>query len=277
MRWFEDIVRLILVISVIMTCSFYNFDFKVSLIVLSLVYFFQSIILYPVLKGTFLKYLIYIIDASYILYVINITDQVYLSMFWFMLIANIRLKLEIVVVFILSILISGFSFYQSGFYDFNLVFLSVAFMVVILNFLFQQQKKDQEVKSFIELSKDLYRENLICNDRKDFFERFYNIKKAIKNFLNGGINFEQLVDILYDSLNCDAVVLIDTHTGEYQLRGKLKVSDETVYHILQDNIEEIKKELNIRFVVLKDIGQHRIVLIYRDYMLIDRELIEAIE
>lgn len=276
MRWFEDIVRLILVVSVIMTGSFYNFDFKLPLIVLSLVYFFQSLILYPVVKESFLKYLIYIIDAAYILYVINITDQVYLSIFWFMLIANLRLKLEILAVLFPSILISGYSFYKSGFYDFTLVFLSVASMVVIINFIIQKQKKEQEVKTLAELIKDLYKDNLICTDRKEFLERFYKLKKTIKNFQDGQIDTEHLCDALYESLNCDAVIAVNIHTGEYHLKGKLSISDETVSHILQNNIEGIKKDLNVRFVILKDIANYRIALVYREYIMIDRELIEAI-
>lgn len=277
MRWFEDIVRLILVVSVIMTGSFYNFDFKLPLIVLSLVYFFQSVILYPVLRGTLFKYLTYGIDAAYILYVINITDQVYLSIFWFMLIAGLRLKREIVAAILPSVLISGFSFYKSGFYDFTLVFLSVASMVVILNFFLRQQQKDQKIKALVELNKELYKDNLVCNDRKDFLERFYNLKKALKSFKNGETDPEHLCDVLYSSLNCDGVVLVDTRTGEYHLRSKLDISDEAVSFILQGNIEGIKKELSIRFVVLKDIGDYRLALIYREYVLIDRELIDAID
>lgn len=277
MRWFEDIVRLILVISVITTSIFYNFDFRMPLIVLSLVYFFQSVILYPLMRDNLLRYLMYTLDAVYILYVIHITDQVYLSIFWFMLIVKITSQLEMAVLLIPSAIITGFSFYKSGFYEFNLLFLSVASLVVIFNFILQKHRRDKEFNALIELNKNLYRDNLICNDKKEFFERYYNIKESVKKLREGKIAPKDFCDSVYGSLNCSMVVLVDISTGSYFSRGDISVDDKMIASILDGNVELLKKFLGVKFAVLKDIGGYRLTLIYKDYILIDKSLIDAID
>lgn len=276
MRWFEDTVRLFLVLSVIMTSGFYNFDFKIPLIILSLVYFFQSIILYPVIKGNLLRYLIYIIDAGFILYLIYITDQIYLSIFWFLLIAKIKSKLEMAINLVPSAVITGFSFYKSGFYDFNLVFLSIASVVVILNFIFEHQKGDKELKNLVEITKNLYRDNLICNDRKEFFERYYNLKEAVKNLKDGKVELENFCDIVFNNLNCDTVVVMDIFADKICHKGKFNIEEDVLNYIKDENMEGIRKTLDVKFVIIKNINKVKLVLAYKDYVLIDKDLIDAI-
>lgn len=276
MRWFEHTVRLILVISVIMALSFYNFDFKIALIVLSLVYFFQSIILYPVLRGSILRYIIYLIDFGFIVYMTYITDQIYLSLFWFLLISNIASKLEMLTLLVPSVVITGFSFYRSGFYDFNLVFLSIASLVVISNFLVEKEKIEKKLNGFVELSKNLYRDNLVCNDQKEFYQRYYNITQAVRNLISGGLKSEIFCETLFDNLNCDAVFVMDLQTGWFCSKGMFTADETTLTLLSNDDIDSAKRLLGVKFIILKDLGNYRVVLIYKDYVLIDRQLIEVI-
>ncbi|MEJ5172645.1 MAG: hypothetical protein WHT47_02915, partial [Hydrogenothermaceae bacterium] len=133
-NYFGFLIRFIISATVITTAILYQYDFKVPLIILSVIYFFQYILLYPFLSDRLLKHIVYIVDFLFIGYVVFVTDNVYLSLFSVMLVLSVTTKIDMIILLLFMLSIFGLSLYKYGFYEFTLLFLYVGFLASIFEF-----------------------------------------------------------------------------------------------------------------------------------------------
>lgn len=278
MRFFNGTLRFLLALSVISSVVFYNYDFKLSIITLSIVYFFQFLIIYPVLKDSIFRYFLYILDFSFLFYIILVTDNAYLSLFSLLFLTELKRNIEKFLIFIPAIATVGFGFYKSGFYDLTLIYLSVGILVSIVYFTIEKEGLKKSLSKTVDMAKNIYRDNLICNDKMDFYMRYYNIISSLKKLTEDKINPEDLKKILFQNLNCDAVIILDKYQDSLHLDGTLDIQDteEIKNYIKNSDIYNLKKALNVRYSIIRDFDRYIIVLLYKDYILIDKELLEAI-
>lgn len=273
--YFGFLIRFIMSATVITTAILYQYDFKVPLIILSVIYFFQYILLYPFLSDRLLKHIVYIVDFLFIGYVVFVTDNVYLSLFSVMLVLSVATKIDMIILLLFMLSIFGLSLYKYGFYEFTLLFLYMGFLASIFEFFRKKLEFESRYNQLLELSKNIYRDNLICSDKLDFFQRYYDVNLALRKLKERDIKPEEFVEILYRNLNCDTVIILDKADKSYSCKG-LHCYDDILNFIINGDIVGLKNRLNVKFVVLKDIGELSLILIYKDYIRVDKELLEII-
>lgn len=269
-------VRLLTSLSVITTLLVYNYDFKVPLTVLSLIYILQYMILSLFSKDLIIRYFLYFVDFGFIGYSVYATDQVYILLFLFAILATLREKLDLALFSTIAFGLSGFFFYRTGFYDFNLIYLSLALSVVVYTILKEIGSKDKTYQSLLELTKSIYRDNLICSDRMDFYLRYYEITSSLKKLKEGSISLNSCVEVLYKNLNCDGIFITNRENLNTVCKGKYSCDTNMVNLVQELEVEEIKRLLSVKFVIVREIGKYTIVIFYKNYVLIDKEILEAI-
>ncbi|MEZ0323346.1 MAG: hypothetical protein ABWJ98_03430 [Hydrogenothermaceae bacterium] len=275
--YFGFLIRFIISATVITTAIVYQYDFKVPLIILSVIYFFQYVILHPFLSDRLLKYIIYIIDYLFIGYVVFVTDNIYLSLFSVMLILNITTKLDMIILLLFMLPISGISLYKYGFYEFTILFLYVGFLLSIFEIFRKNLESENRYNQLLNLSKEIYRDNLICSDKLDFYQRYYNINMAIKKLKEGDIKLQEFTEALYKNLNCDTAIVIDRVDGSYSCEGNHCYKADVIKSFISDkDVESLKSNLNVKFVFIREVGEFSVILIYKDYIMVDKELLDII-
>ncbi|MCX7739277.1 MAG: hypothetical protein N2Z80_07745 [Hydrogenothermaceae bacterium] len=268
-------VRLLTSLSVITTLLVYNYDFKIPLTVLSLIYILQYMILSPFSKDPTIRYFLYLADFGFISYSAYVTDQVYILLFLFTILATLREKLDLALFLTTTFALSGFFFYRTGFYDFNLIYLSLALLVVVYMILKEIGSKDKTYQNLLELTKSIYRDNLICSDRMDFYLRYYEITSSLRELKEGSISLDSCVEVLYENLNCDGIFITDRENLNTVCKGKYSCDTNMVNLVQELEVEEIKRLLSVKFVIVREIGKYTIVILYKNYVLIDKELLET--
>ncbi|MCX7761023.1 MAG: hypothetical protein N2Z81_07525 [Hydrogenothermaceae bacterium] len=204
-----------------------------------------------------------------------VTDNVYLSLFSVMLVLSVTTKIDMIILLLFMLSIFGLSLYKYGFYEFTLLFLYVGFLASIFEFFRKKLEFESRYNKLLELSKNIYRDNLICSDKLDFFQRYYNVNLAIRKLKEKDIKPEEFVEILYKNLNCDTVIILDKTDKSYSCKG-FYCYDDILNFIINGDIVGLKNRLNVKFVVLKDMGELSLILIYKDYIRVDKELLEII-
>lgn len=269
------LIRLLLTLSIATVLIFYNYDFKIPLIALSSVYFLQYIILSPLLKDIPLRYFIYLVDFGFVGYTVYTTDQIYLSLFLFLLLADITRKVDFYILSTLAFGITSIFFYRLGFYEFIVVYLSIGILFVLFVFLKEIDRRDRDYKSLSEITKSIYTDNLVCSDKMEFFRRYYEITQSIKKLKKGEINLEDCGDTLYRNLNCDGLFILNREDGSIVCKGKQSCEPEALDLASNLDIEELKKRLSVRFIVIREVEDYIILILYKDYVLIDKDILEA--
>lgn len=279
MRFFSETIRLLLTLSVISSVVLYDYDFRFPIIILSISYFFQFLILYPVLKKSIFRYIVYLIDFAFLFYVVKITDNVYLSLFPLFLLFELKGKVDIYILSILASTMVGYGFYKSGLYDLTLIYLAIVIIIAVINFNFEKDSLKKSLSNMADIAKNIYRDNLICSDKMDFYMRYFNINSSVKKISEDKIKVEDFKKVLFQNLNCDAVIIFDKHKDELHIEGTLDISNiqEIENYIKNLDIDGIKKALNVKYSLVKEIKGYTIVLIYKNYILIDKGLIESID
>lgn len=267
---FQIVIRSLISLSVITTVLFYNFDFKVPFVILSTFYLIQYIVLSPFLKEKILKYVVYLIDYLFLGYVVYITDNVYLSLFFIPFIMNAKNKFDVLVLSSFTIPILLLTVYKSGVFEFTILYVLTGLILSILEFFKSKNQLEKKYNKVVELSKDLYKDNLLIQDKMDFYSRFYNITNVIKRIRERKIEPKDAVKILYDNLNADGVIVYDRESDRCYYDGNFNCNEELI-----ETLKNRKVNLDTKYVVIRDLGHIYLVIVYREYILVDQELLEA--
>jgi hypothetical protein len=210
----QILIRFILALSIIVYVQLYNFDFKTPLTLLSIAYFVGTLVLYPLHNHKFLKHLLFLFDVLLINYFMYTTGNIYFSLFFITFIFFVENLIDLVFMSIYTISIFGVALYLSGFFDFTYIFIILGFWLVLLKYFSDKSLLEKQKEEINSLAKNLYIENLKCNDKSEFYRKFYDLSTAVKMFKSGKLDQEIFIKELYENLNCNGLVLFNINTKE---------------------------------------------------------------
>ncbi len=276
----EYALRLIIVVSILVYINFYNFDYKIPLSILAVSYFIGSLILYPLSRGNFLKHFLYIIDVSIITYFTYTTGSTYFSLFWIPFLFYMKNIYDVILFSIYTFIIFGISLYLSGFSDFTVIFLLFSFIVVLVKDYFETQYFKKRISYYNNIAKEIYLENLKCNDKSMFYKRFYNIYNAISLFKNRKLEDSRFVNTLFENLNADSIILYDKVTNNFFTKSLSKIQLKNIdVKLFEDKIyvgEYFNRELGFKYIISKHFDNHILLILYKNTILDEEEILKII-
>jgi hypothetical protein len=208
----QILIRFILALSIIIYVQLYNFDFKTPLTLLSIAYFVGTLVLYPLHNHKFLKHILFLFDILLISYFMYTTGNIYFSLFFITFIFFVENLIDLVFMSIYTISIFGVALYLSDFFDFTYIFIILGFWLVLLKYFSDKNLLEKQKEEINSLAKNLYIENLKCNDKSEFYRKFYDLSTAVKMFKSGKLDPEIFIKELYENSNCNGLVLFNINT-----------------------------------------------------------------
>jgi hypothetical protein len=209
------------------------------------------------------------------------TGNIYFSLFFITFIFFVENLIDLVFMGIYTISIFGVALYLSGFFDFTYIFIILGFWLVLLKYFSDKSLLEKQKEEINSLAKNLYIENLKCNDKSEFYRKFYDLSTAVKMFKSGKLDQEIFIKELYENLNCNGLVLFNINTKEKLKRGLLNFNEEIL-----DNFNLIPKtyvndDLNLKtgceFIIARQINGYLILIFYKSAILDDSEILDIIK
>lgn len=277
----QILIRFILALSIIVYVQLYNFDFKTPLTLLSIVYFVGTLILYPLHNHKFLKHLLFLFDILFINYFMYTTGNIYFSLFFITFIFFVENLIDLVFMTIYTISIFGVALYLSGFFDFTYIFIALGFWLVFFKYFSDKNLFEKQKEEIDSLAKNLYIENLKCNDKSEFYRKFYDLNIAVKMFKSGKLDPEIFIKELYENLNCNGLILFNINTKEKLKRGLLNFNEEILddYNLIPKTY--VNDNLNLKagceFIIVRQINYYFILIFYKSAILDDSEILDIIK
>ena len=277
----QILIRFILALSIIVYAQLYNFDFKTPLTLLSIVYFVGTLILYPLHNHKFFKTSFIFIDILLINYFMYTTGNIYFSLFFITFIFFVENLIDLVFMTIYTISIFGVALYLSGFFDFTYIFIALGFWLVFLKYFSDKNLLEKQKEEIDSLAKNLYIENLKCNDKSEFYRKFYDLSIAVKMFKSGKLDPEIFIKELYENLNCNGLILFNINTKEKLKKGLLNFNEEILddYNLIPKTY--VNDNLNLKagceFIIVRQINYYFILIFYKSAILDDSEILDIIK
>jgi hypothetical protein len=209
------------------------------------------------------------------------TGNIYFSLFFITFIFFVENLIDLVLMSIYTISIFGIALYLSGFFDFTYIFIILGFWLVLLKYfsdksLFEKQK--EEINS---LAKNFYIENLKCNDKSEFYRKFYDLSTAVKMFKSDKLDPEIFIKELYENLNCNGLVLFNINTKEKLKRGLLNFNEGILDDFNLIPKTYVSDDLNLKtgceFIIVRQINDYLILIFYKSAILDDSEILDIIK
>jgi len=275
------LIRFILALSIIVYVQLYNFDFKTPLTLLSIAYFVGTLILYPLHNHKFLKHLLFLFDILLISYFMYTTGNIYFSLFFITFIFFVENLIDLVFMSVYTISIFGVALYLSGFFDFTYIFIVLGFWLVLLKYFSDKSLFEKQKEEINNLAKNLYIENLKCNDKFEFYRKFYDLSTAVKMFKSGKLDPEIFIKELYGNLNCSGLVLFNINTKEKLKKGLLNFNERILddFNLIPKTF--VNDDLNLKtgceFIIVRQINDYFILIFYKSAILDDSEILDIIK
>ncbi len=276
----EYIIRLIIVISILVYVNLYNFDYKIPLSILSFSYFIGSLILLPLRQGDFLKHFLYIIDTSIIVYFTFTTGSIYFSIFWIPFLFYMKKLHDVILFSIYTFIVFGIPLYISNFSDFTLIFILFSFVVVLFKSYFETKYYKERISHYNDLAKEMYKENLKCTDKLEFYKKFYNIHNTISLFKKGKLDPQIFVNNLFENLNADSVILYNRSLNDFTIKSLYKIDlDDINIEQFEDKIyinEHFNSKLGFKYIISKHFDGYILLIFYKNAILDGEEILKLI-
>jgi len=277
----QILIRFILALSIIVYVQLYNFDFKTPLTLLSIVYFVGTLILYPLHNHKFLKHLLFLFDILFINYFMYTTGNIYFSLFFITFIFFVENLIDLVFMTIYTISIFGVALYLSGFFDFTYIFIALGFWLVFFKYFSDKNLLEKQKEEIDSLAKNLYMENLKCNDKSEFYRKFYDLNIAVKMFKSGKLDPEIFIKELYENLNCNGLILFNINTKEKLKKGLLNFNEGILDDFNLIPKTYVSDDLNLKtsceFIIVRQINYYFILIFYKSAILDDSEILDTIK
>ncbi|WP_299239485.1 hypothetical protein [Sulfurihydrogenibium sp.] len=277
----QVLTRFILALSIIVYVQLYNFDFKIPLTLLSIAYFVGMLVLYPLHSHKFLKHLLFLFDVLLINYFMYTTGNIYFSLFFITFIFFAENLIDLVFMTLYTISIFGVAIYLSGFSDFTYIFITLGFWLILLKYFLDKNLLEKQKEEINNLAKNLYIENLKCNDKSEFYRKFYDLSTAVRMFKSGKLDPEIFIKELYENLNCNGIVLFNINTKEKQKKGLLNFDEAVLDDFNLAPKTYVNDYLNLRtgyeFIIVRQINDYFILVFYKSAILDDSEILDIIK
>jgi len=209
------------------------------------------------------------------------TGNIYFSLFFITFIFFVENLIDLVFMSIYTISIFGVALYLSGFFDFTYIFIILGFWLVLLKYFSDKSLLEKQKEEINNLAKNLYIENLKCNDKSEFYRKFYDLSTAVKMFKSGKLDQEIFIKELYENLNCNGLVLFNINTKEKLKKGLLNFNEGILDDFNLIPKTYVNDDLNLKtgceFIIVRQINDYLILIFYKSAILDDSEILDIIK
>ena len=269
-------IKIIIFLTLSVYVYLFDYDYKYSLFFLILAYAIGSFLLIPLLHHKFLKFFVYTLDLVMLTYFSYATGNVYFSLFYYLLLISENSFKHTFFLILISIPIVVYNFYQTNFYDFFYLSFVVGLNLFLLKNIFLYKDLNKVIQEKISIAQENYLNYIRCRSKSEFYKKYYEVSMTLNLFKKGKISPEFFGSFLYDLLNADCVIVYSTENEECYNYGCYIDCSIVKDKLFEDKLytnEDINKALNFRYIFSKKIGSFRLILVYKEFLLEEDEII----
>ncbi|WP_297887706.1 hypothetical protein [Sulfurihydrogenibium sp.] len=274
------LIKILISITLFVYIYLFDYDYKVPLMSLIVAYLIGSIILNPLLQNNLWKFLVYILDIIMLTYFSYTTGNIYFSIFYYLLLIPERNLKQTTILILLSLPMVIYNFYQTNFYDFVYISLIVGINLFLIKNIYFSKKIEDEILKNVSITQECLTNYLKCKSKSQLYRKFYEVSIILNLFKRNKISAETFGKLLYENLNADAIVVYNNDESECYKFGCDLDCDKFFSLIKEEKLyvnEHPNIELGYRYIISKKINNNHLVLLYKNYILDEEDIVNLIK
>ncbi|WP_457642327.1 hypothetical protein [Persephonella sp.] len=238
---YHILIRLFIVAGIIAALYVGNIEYKTALSILSVIYLFLHILINFPEEKNISKYISFIIDISFLSFMIYMTGLPYLAVFILPVFVDfLSDKKDIFLYTIGTFIPTGISLYISNLSEFLFIPLILGGMAGMLKLRQTFKEKERYFREQKDAMENLYLKNIAYEEKIDQYNKILSVLKSLQILKDKELVFQGWLFELNEILSADGIIFFDFKDQKCMSTNDIPCEKE-ILKFITDNIQEFEE------------------------------------